>query len=324
MPDPFALSPPEHEGPIEVLFDFDLYDINNIDSVAETFEFTGVMTLTWNDPREAFDPAVEGVREKFFQGEYQVNEVATGWYPQVVLLNEAGAYVKTGVQLRIKPDGTSILTEKMSAVAEAALDMRSFPFDTHRLEATFVLLGHSSDEVVLRVEPGRHNPSSRIRIPGWSLQQVALSDQTQLTEVTTRPGAATISIDIAREAAYIRRLITLPMVVIVLLSFSIFWMDKSSLADRNSVSFIGVLTGVAFQHLVVSVMPPVSYITLMQAFLFISFLLMAATVPVNVAVATLDRKGRSDIGDLIDQRCRWLFPLGYFVLVAAIAAVALL
>jgi hypothetical protein len=319
----FRLSPPEQDAPIEVLFDFELYDINEIDSVTETFELTGAMTLTWSDPREAFDPDVAGVREKFFQGEYQFNEAATGWYPQVVMLNESGGYEKSGVQLRIKPDGTCVLTEKITAVAEAALDMRSFPFDAHRLDAVFAVLGHSNDEVVLRVGPHSRDSASWIRIPGWSLERVTLSDREAPADTATRSAAAVLSIDVAREASYIRRLITFPMVVIVLLSFSIFWMDKSSLADRNSISLIGVLTGVAFQNIVVSVMPPVSYITLMQGFLFISFLLPAATVPINLAVAELDKRGRSDLGDLIDRRCRWLFPLIYFGLTAAIALAAL-
>jgi hypothetical protein len=113
------------------------------------------------------------------------------------------------------------------------------------------------------------------------------------------------------------------MLVIVLLSFSIFWMDKASLADRNSISFIGVLTGVAYQHLVVSVTPPTSYVTLMDGFLFISFFTMAATVPVNLAVAALDRSGRSDLGDLVDRRCRWLFPLLYFGLIGLTVTVVL-
>ena len=75
---------------------FDLYDVNEINDEAETFEFTGVLTLKWNDPRQAFDPAVAGVNEKVFQGDYQFNELATGWYPQVILVNEtAGLYQKT-------------------------------------------------------------------------------------------------------------------------------------------------------------------------------------------------------------------------------------
>ena len=69
-----------------------------------TFEFTGVLTLTWQDPRQAFDPAVVGVEETIFQGSYQFNELATGWYPQVVLVNESGLYQKNGVVLRVQPD----------------------------------------------------------------------------------------------------------------------------------------------------------------------------------------------------------------------------
>ena len=45
-----------------------------------------------HDPRQAFDPAVVGVDEKIFQGAYQVNELATGWFPQVVLVNVSGLY----------------------------------------------------------------------------------------------------------------------------------------------------------------------------------------------------------------------------------------
>jgi hypothetical protein len=315
----FLLSPPQQDEPLKVLFDFELYDVLNIDSVAETFEFSGMMTLAWKDPRLAFDPAVTGAPEKIYQGSYQFDELAAGWFPQVVLLNESGAYIKSGVHLRIQADGTSILSEKITAVAEATLDMQSFPFDAHRLEAVFALMGQASDEAVLRLRPGAENSSSSIRIPGWSYRGFGLSARAP----PGQPAAVMLAIDVQREASYIRRLITLPMLVIVLLSFSIFWMDKASLADRNSISFIGVLTGVAYQHLVVSVTPPTSYVTLMDGFLFISFFTMAATVPVNLAVAALDRSGRWDLGDLVDRRCRWLFPLLYFGLIGLTVTVVL-
>ena len=35
--------------------------------------------------------------EKLYQGDYQFNEVFTGWFPQVVLVNESGLYEKHGV-----------------------------------------------------------------------------------------------------------------------------------------------------------------------------------------------------------------------------------
>ena len=57
-----------------------------------------------------------------------------------------------------------------------------------------------------------------------------------------------VSVDVQRESFYMRRLVIIPLVVIVLPSpSSVFWMDRSSLGDRLSVSFIGILTGVAYQ-----------------------------------------------------------------------------
>ena len=54
----------EGRGPVVVRARFELHDINEINDGAETFEFTGVLTLTWHDPRQAFDPAVVGVEKK--------------------------------------------------------------------------------------------------------------------------------------------------------------------------------------------------------------------------------------------------------------------
>src|SRR5690606_28532777 len=61
------LSPPNDGGPVEVRAAFHLQNINDIDEQTETFEFTGVLTLTWRDPRQAFSPEEEGVQEKVYQ-----------------------------------------------------------------------------------------------------------------------------------------------------------------------------------------------------------------------------------------------------------------
>jgi hypothetical protein len=108
---PFILGPPKQVGPVVVQARFELHDINAIDDNAETFEFVGVLELQWRDPRQAFDPAEAGVEEKVFQGNYQFNEVATGWYPQVVLVNESGLNQNSGVVLRVRSDGTSTLLQ---------------------------------------------------------------------------------------------------------------------------------------------------------------------------------------------------------------------
>jgi len=96
-------------------------------------------------------------------------------------------------------------------------------------------------------------------------------------------------------------MVVLPLILIVILSFSVFWMDKSSVGDRLSVSFIGILTSVAYQNLISDQMPHIAYSTLMHAFVNLSFLTMCATVVFNLVVNTLDKRGKIELGDRIDR-----------------------
>jgi len=137
VPDPgrtdgegFVTVPPAQDGPVVVRASFDLRDINDIDDEAETFEFAGVLTLRWNDPRHAFDADEAGHDEKIYLGAYQFNEMFAGWFPQVVLVNESGQFDKHGTVLRVRADGTLTLIETVDAAAEADLNLRRHPFDT--------------------------------------------------------------------------------------------------------------------------------------------------------------------------------------------------
>ena len=97
-----------------------------------------------------------------------------------------------------------------------------------------------------------------------------------------------------------------------MLSWSVFWMDQSSLGDRISVSFIGILTVVAYQFILSEILPRISYLTLMNGFLNMSFFVVCASVVVSLWVGSLDRHGQTATGDRIDRRCRWIFPVVYF------------
>ncbi|MGB7946065.1 MAG: hypothetical protein WCH75_00135, partial [Candidatus Binatia bacterium] len=310
--EPFLLAPPKEAGPVVVHARFEFHDINEINDGAETFEFAGVLTLRWRDPRQAFDPGVVGVNEKIFQGGYQFNELATGWYPQVVLVNESGLYQKNGVVLRVEPDGTSTLIETLNAAAESEINMRRFPFDRHRLEAVFQVLGFDKDEVLMQVESDSGTSSAgEIRVPQWTVTGVSASVRDRPASYAGRRGisaALVVSVDVQRESFYTVRLVIIPLVLIVLLSFSVFWMDRSSLGDRLSVSFIGILTGVAYLLVTSEQLPRISYFTLIHGFLNLSFLTMCATVVINLVVGGLDKQGKFGTGDRIDRICRWLFP----------------
>jgi len=312
------LAPPTDDGPVVVRVSFVLRDVNDIDDSAETFQFGGILTLTWRDPRQAFDPIEADVDEKFYQGAYQFTEVAPAWYPQIMLVNESGLYETNAVLLRARPDGTQTLYQSVDAVAEADFELRRMPFDSQSLGAIFEVLGMDASEVRLEVAPGDAAPvPAGVHVSQWELVRTWLhAGERPAPELgrDRRASQLTLSIEVDRQPLFVMRLIVLPLAIIVALSWAVFWMDRSSLGDRIGVSFVGILTAVAYQLVVGDLMPDVAYLTLLHAFLNVSFAMMCATVVVNLVVGAHDKAGRSDLGDRIDVRARWAFPLAYAAL----------
>ncbi len=322
------LTPPTADGPVLVTAQFKLNDINEIYNSSETFEFSGILTLKWTDPRQAFDPIVEGMNEKIFQGNYQFNELATGWYPQVMLVNESGWYQKNGVLMRVQPDGSSTLIEAVYGVAESEMNMNLFPFDKHSLEIIFSVLGFDKNEVLLKVKSDNAGPMAhKVRIPQWSVMGMQATVRDQKAFHTGSSGVSStfvFSVDVERKSLYIIRLIVFPLIVIVLLSFSVFWMDHQLMGDRLNISFIGILTGVAYLIVASDELPHISYITVLHGFLNLSFVIMCSTVVINLMVGEHEKKGEYELGDRIDERCRWGFPLMYFGVLLIMFGVAAL
>lgn len=323
----FVLGPPKGDGPVVVRASFEFHDIDEISEENETFEFTGVLTLRWRDKRQAFDPVEVGVSEKVYQGDYQFNELSPSWFPQVVLINSSDTIEQQGVVLRVRPDGTQILMAKLTAVAKTEFNLRRYPFDKQRLEAVFEVLGFDEDEVVLEVDKQAPVSAGKLWVPQWNIAGIGMTTRHHTASHAGGrdvESALVASIDVERKSFYVSRLVIIPLIVIVLLSFSVFWMDRASLGDRISVSFIGILTAVAYQVVMNDILPRIAYPTWINGFLNASFLLMVGTVIINLVVGGLDKHGRHDASHRVDLLCRWIFPLTYFGLIVVLFGVAFL
>jgi len=206
--------------------------------------------------------------------------------------------------------------------------MKRYPHDRQHLEAIFEVLGFDRDEVLLQVDSDTVSfLASEVQIPQWTITGASASVRDRSEFYAGHQGVSSafaVSVDVQRKSFYIIRLIVFPLILIVLLSFSVFWMDRSSIGDRLSVSFIGILTAVAYQNLIADQMPHISYVTLMHGFLNFSFLTMCATVAINLVVSAADKRGEIELGDRIDRCCRWGFPLAYFGVLLAFLGIAIL
>jgi hypothetical protein len=235
-------------------------------------------------------------------------------------------YEQHGIVLRIQADGTNTLTTLINATAEVDLNMRCYPFETHKIKAVFEIVGFNNSEVRLVVEPLSIGQTwKHVKLSQWQIKGVESETGRSLVpsaETQSASSTFTVTVEAQRRSVFVVRLVMIPLALIVMLSWAVFWMERSSLGDRINISFVGILTAVAYQIVIGDLLPHMSYFTLMNGFVNISFFIMGATVVVNIVVGAYDKHGRSDIGDRIDFRCRWIFPLVYAGMLSLFAAIA--
>jgi hypothetical protein len=302
-------------------------DVIDIDDVNESLEVELALLASWHDPRLAFDAAEEGAPFKLYQGEFQFAELYNGWWPQFLIVNQVGRGDTSAISLRVFPDGTVRYAEQRNATLETPMSLQDYPFDTQQLRVLLVPFGDTVDQVVLEVDDEYQNTTeehvrhdSQVNVAGWDLQDLDMrADEAPLA---VGSGIRSISrivttIQFQRRSWQLVWQMLFPMLVIVSMIWSIFWIDIESLADRLNVAFIGILTIVAYQFVVMDNMPRMSYLTFTDTLLLVSFVTMSATIPQSLFIHSLVRRGRQKEATAIDRLCRWAFPVSYALLVAA-------
>jgi len=323
MPNPPA-------SPTEVRCAIVIVDIVNIDDVNESFEAELAIMANWHDPRLAFDPEKEGTTRKIFQGDYQFAEVFNGWWPQFVIVNEVGRGDTKGVKIEVQPDGLVRYLEMRHAQLETPMSLHDYPFDTQRLKASMISMGNLTDDVVLMVEDRYREATDdyvkreeSVNVAGWTLRHLDMNvNENYLADGDgqSRYSQLVTTMTLQRRSWQLVWELLFPMLILVSMMWSVFWIDIESLADRLNLSFIGVLTIVAYQFVVIDDMPRMSYLTFTDTLLLVSFWAMCATIPQSLIIHSLVRKGRHATAKRIDKTSRWAFPLAYAVLIAVTVA----
>jgi hypothetical protein len=319
---------PPSEGPMEVLIGFNLVNITDVNEKEETIDFEGAIYLEWLDPRLAYDSAAYGMPadwqpgdyslapRKIYQGNYAFAELYEGWWLSIVIPNGVGNRQITESAIGIWPDGRILYHDTFFATVEVPMDLRLFPFDQQSLEIFMHPFLYARNEVVL-VPDDRlvRTWDQNMGIADWSRESVLMAerpiriakpdgDGVEISEVV-------VTISIERRPLHFLLSLVFPMVLLVSLTWCVFWMDDESLSDRVNITFIGILTVVAYYFVIIDFIPSVSYLTLMDGFIVATFLILAAGVVLAIFMEGIRRRGRRQLGHRVDRICRWAFPLTY-------------
>jgi hypothetical protein len=328
---------PLKETPLQIRIGFSLVNITDVNEREETIDFDGALYISWKDERLAHDPASVGYPPEYvlgdhsqvprliYQGDFAVKEVFEGWRPHLVLTNGIGDRVKTNISLGIWPDGMVTYLESFYAKVETPMNLRLFPFDRQQLEFYFQTFGYRKNQLVLVPDLNLAGTWDRdMGIAQWKFEDYEQEERSTMVRILggeVYPKSEFMAtLHLERQPMHFLLSIILPLLILVILSWTVFWLDEEGTSNRINISFIGILSVVAYYFVIQDRIPHINYLTLIDGFIIITFLILAASVVISIVVDKLNRSGRRETGDKLDYISRWAFPSIYLLSTMILAA----
>lgn len=311
---PTAVRPGAEAGATEVFVVVWATDLAKIDSANQTFDASLFVNLRWHDPRLAHGDAAGK--------NYALDDI---WHPNWVVANDDGSVKQTLSPIaHAAADGTVSLRQRFVGAFMQKLDLRKFPFDQHGFRAHFVALGHRPEEI-------RFLPDERAVTAGMSQGTGFAKSLTMVDWSVDTPTAfaapyhAAPGLDVAgyafefqakREVHHYVVKVIIPLLLIVMMSWTVFWIDPTAGGPQISVAVTSMLTLIAYRFAVGTEVPKLPYLTRLDAFILASSLLVFFSLIEVLFTTRYATDGRVDLARRIDRRCRWIFPLVFTVATA--------
>lgn len=311
VPPGIPITRPDPEGePTKISVGVYMIDLRQLNDTEQSFDTDFVLTLIWEDSRLA------GVdTESSLVGcSVALEEI---WDPRVVILNDRNLEGKFDSPVRIEESGAVRYAQRYQGELTTPLDLREFPFDSQFLRLELVAAGYSPEEVEFVVNPEIGGRSEKLTIADWTVRakgEVAIEPLYLATQKRHIPRIL-YSLEVTRNRGFFVIKVLIPLSLIVLMSWAVFWINPRYLPAQVGVSTSAVLTLIAFQFSLGYLLPKVSYLTRADQFVMGSALLVFLAFGEALLTASLADRDKSELASRVDAGSRLLFPLAFIVVV---------
>ena len=297
---------PPGKKPVEVKSGLYIADLDSIDTAGQGFEARVFYEMRWFDSRLAHD-GDQPITKK-------LSEV---WHPQAQILNQQKIWNSSPDQVKITPQGEVIYARGMWGSFSQPLKLKTFPFDQQKFSIKFVVGGGYTPEQVQFIadDTGRSGIAEELSVADWQV----LNWESDLTPFKLRNASertsVTYSFTAKRLTSYFVVKMILPLIMIVMMSWAVFWMDPLNVASNVSISITSMLTLIAYRFSADTILPRLSYLTSLDYFILASTILVFLSLVQNLTTSSLAKNGNVDKAHKLDIACRIGFPV-FFILIA--------
>src|SRR5881398_1848669 len=310
--------PNADSGPTEISVGMWVVDISSIDSAQQTFTAEIAVVLRWKDPRLAHTG--NGVVR------YPLEQI---WHPRVGIVNESNSVSrKMPDSVEVDSDGTVTSRQRYAGAFTQPLRLQSFPFDRQTFRVQLVAVRYQSNEVMFVPDQvwiqdglkGAGGISPSVTLPDWTIEKWELKPLVYALAPGMQYSSYAFEFTASRNVQHYILKVILPLVLIVMMSWSVFWIDPTTSSSQISVAVTSMLTLIAYRFAVDTQLPRLPYMTRLDALFLTSTLLVFFSLIEVLATTILDNNQQTERAKKLDRYCRVIFPAIFVIASIAIFA----
>ena len=313
----------QHSGadPVEVSATLYINKIYNIDSVNETYQIDGYMYYSWIDERVVFS-AEDSLAESMIYENERAKELMKNdfWIPAFELINVQGSKEDPNIRIEIHRDHKIEYVERFFDTFSTDMDYQKFPFDSQTFKVEIEAFSYDQSQLIFtnsELFPKLDNENlSGIISEDWKITNLKDAITTNSFEFPNNESEAKktysrviFMVEAERIYGYYLWQVLFPLMIIILSSFSIFWIKEFS--AQIGVGFTLMLTVVAFNFYSASILPKLPYNTFIEYVIIVGYIFIFLGI---IAVILHHRlNSTNEVKDKIKllKHCRYGFPVTY-------------
>jgi hypothetical protein len=295
----------ENRIPDEVSVKIYILDIRAIDNVNQLVTIDFAMMLKWRDAT---------LTGKWPNGS-KIN-ILENWFPDIQIYNDFDLQKKLNERLSVDSLGNVTYMQRFYGRIISRHDFSEYPFDKYNINIEFVNIG--PERLIFIEGEGTYeiDPSS-YSIADWRIQAGNFSFFEKESYQGEIPGFS-YELQASRKQSYFLWKIVIPLMLVVFMSWTVFWIDPSHIGAQLTVAATAMLTIIAYQFTLSDLLPKISYFTRLDVFILGSIIVIFLSLAEAIFTSNLVSRDYLLQARRMDLISRFLFPSLYcvFMLVA--------
>ncbi|XP_060090477.1 gamma-aminobutyric acid receptor subunit rho-3 isoform X2 [Heteronotia binoei] len=238
----FALRPSFGGSPIPVGIDVQIESIDSISEVDMDFTMTLYLRHYWKDERLAF-PSTRN-KSMTFDGRL----IKKIWVPDVFFVHSKRSFIHDttveNVMLRVYPDGNVLFSLRITVSAMCFMDFTRFPLDTQNCSLELESYAYNEEDLMLYWKHGNESLSTdeHISLSQFFIEEFSASNGLAFYSSTGWYNRLFINFGLRRHIFFFVLQSYFPSMLMVMLSWVSFWIDRRAVPARVSLGITTVLT----------------------------------------------------------------------------------